>query len=129
MPDLTLIVGGPGSGKTDEVISRLAARYLGAPFSEAVVLGRSARPARAGRLRVRFGADFAGKLLRHTCFLGLQVTGDGLEGHGVPCVWHRGVIGDMGIGAAIADGADLGHCQAERNTQSQTLGPSDKPQH
>ena len=38
MPDLTLIVGGPGSGKTDEVISRLVARYQAAPFSEAVVL-------------------------------------------------------------------------------------------
>lgn len=38
MPDLTLIVGGPGSGKTDAVISRLAERYQADPFSEAVVL-------------------------------------------------------------------------------------------
>ena len=38
MPDLTFIVGGPGSGKTDEVISRLAARYQADPFTEGVVL-------------------------------------------------------------------------------------------
>ena len=38
MPNLTIIVGGPGSGKTVEVISRLAARYEADPFSEAVVL-------------------------------------------------------------------------------------------
>ena len=38
MPDLRLIVGGPGSGKTDEVISRLATLYQADPFSEAVVL-------------------------------------------------------------------------------------------
>ena len=38
MSDLTFIVGGPGSGKTDEVISRLAARYEADPFTEAVVL-------------------------------------------------------------------------------------------
>ena len=38
MPGLTLIIGGPGSGKTDEVVSRLAARYEADPFCEAVVL-------------------------------------------------------------------------------------------
>ena len=38
MPGLTLIVGGAGSGKTDEVVSRLAARYEADPFSETVVL-------------------------------------------------------------------------------------------
>ncbi len=38
MPELTLLVGGPGSGKTDQVISRLAARYEADPFSEAIVL-------------------------------------------------------------------------------------------
>ena len=38
MSNLTLIVGGPGSGKTDEVVSRLAARYEADPFSETVVL-------------------------------------------------------------------------------------------
>ena len=38
MPDLTLLVGGPDSGKTDRIISRLAARYEADPFSEAVVL-------------------------------------------------------------------------------------------
>ena len=37
-PGLTLIIGGPGSGKTDEVVSRLAARYEADPFSETVVL-------------------------------------------------------------------------------------------
>ena len=38
MPDLTLLVGGPGSGKTDRIISRLAAQYEADPFSEAAVL-------------------------------------------------------------------------------------------
>ena len=38
MSNLTLIIGGPGSGKTDEVVSRLAARYEADPFCEAVVL-------------------------------------------------------------------------------------------
>ena len=38
MSNLTLIIGGPGSGKTDEVVSRLAARYEADPFSETVVL-------------------------------------------------------------------------------------------
>ncbi len=38
MPGLTLVVGGPGSGKTDQVVSRLAALYEADPFSEAVVL-------------------------------------------------------------------------------------------
>ena len=36
--NLTLIVGGPGSGKTSEVVSRLAARYEADPFAETVVL-------------------------------------------------------------------------------------------
>ena len=35
---LTLIIGGPGSGKTDEVVSRLAALYEADPFCETVVL-------------------------------------------------------------------------------------------
>jgi RecB family exonuclease len=38
MSNLTLITGGPGSGKTDEVVSRLAALYQADPFFEAVVL-------------------------------------------------------------------------------------------
>ena len=38
MPNLTLIAGGPGSGKTSEVVSRLAARYEADPFAETVVL-------------------------------------------------------------------------------------------
>ena len=38
MSNLTFITGGPGSGKTEEVISRLAARYEADPFSEAAVL-------------------------------------------------------------------------------------------
>ena len=38
MPGLTLLTGGPGSGKTDRIISRLAARYEADPFYEAVVL-------------------------------------------------------------------------------------------
>ena len=37
-PGLTLIVGGPGGGKTDQVVSRLTALYAADPFSEAVVL-------------------------------------------------------------------------------------------
>ena len=38
MLGLTLIVGGAGSGKTDEVVARLAARYDADPFAETVVL-------------------------------------------------------------------------------------------
>ena len=38
MPSPTLITGGPGSGKTDSVISRLTALYNADPFAEAVVL-------------------------------------------------------------------------------------------
>ena len=38
MSNLTFITGGPGSGKTEEVISRLAVRYEADPFSEAAVL-------------------------------------------------------------------------------------------
>ena len=38
MSGLTLLVGGPGSGKTDRIISRLAARYQADPFTEAIVL-------------------------------------------------------------------------------------------
>ena len=38
MSNLTLVVGGAGSGKTDEVVSRLAARYDADPFAETVVL-------------------------------------------------------------------------------------------
>ena len=43
MPGLTLIVGGPGSGKTEEVVSRLAVRYEADPFAEAVVLAPTVR--------------------------------------------------------------------------------------
>ena len=71
MSELTLIVGGPGSGKTDEVISRLAGRYEADPFSEAVVLVPTVRHgdqfrrrlvARCGvalRLRVETIAQFS----------------------------------------------------------------------
>ena len=38
MSNLTFITGGPGSGKTEEVISRLAVRYEADPFFEAAVL-------------------------------------------------------------------------------------------
>ena len=38
MPNVTFVIGGPGSGKTEEVVSRLAARYEADPFSETVVL-------------------------------------------------------------------------------------------
>ena len=33
-----IVVGGPGSGKTEEVVARLAARYESSPFHEAVAL-------------------------------------------------------------------------------------------
>ena len=58
MPNLTLIVGGPGSGKTSEVVSRLAARYEADPFAETVVLVPTVRHGDQLRRRlvVRCGA-------------------------------------------------------------------------
>ncbi len=38
MANPTFIIGGPGSGKTREIVSRLAARYEADAFSETVVL-------------------------------------------------------------------------------------------
>ena len=64
MPDLTFIVGGPGSGKTDEVISRLAACYQADPFTEGVVLVPT----------VRHGDQFRRRLVAQ-CGVALRLAG------------------------------------------------------
>ncbi len=43
MPNPTFIIGGPGSGKTEEIVSRLAARYEADPFSETLALAPTMR--------------------------------------------------------------------------------------
>ena len=64
MPEPTLLVGGPGSGKTDRVISTLSARYEADPFSEAIVLVPT----------VRHGDQFRRRLVgRCGVALGLRV--------------------------------------------------------
>ena len=77
MSNLTFITGGPGSGKTEEVIFRLAVRYEADPFSEAVVLVPTVRHGdqfrrrlvgRCGvalRLRVETIAQFSSTLTPH----------------------------------------------------------------
>ena len=64
MPNPTLIIGGPGSGKTDAIISRLAALYEADPFAEAVALVPT----------VRHGDQFRRRLVdRCGVALGLRV--------------------------------------------------------
>ena len=125
MPGLTLLIGGPGSGKTNRVISRLAARYRADPFYEAVVLVPTVRHGdqfrrrlvgRCGvalRLRVetigQFGRSLASgakvpshalaeELLRRTIRRGIE---SGPATYFKPVAETRG-LGSL-LGGAIAD--------------------------
>ena len=120
MPEPTLLVGGPGSGKTDEVISRLAARYEADPFSEAIVLVPT----------VRHGDQFRRRLVgRCGVALGLRVETIGqfsrslassarVPSHGLaeellqrtlraevergPAAYFKPVAGTRGLGSLLA---------------------------
>ena len=125
MPGLTLLIGGPGSGKTDRIISRLAARYEADPFSEAIVLVPTVRHGdqfrrrlvgRCGvalRLRVETIAQFsrrlasdaripshslAQELLQRTIRMGIE---SGSAAYFMPVAETRG-LGNL-LGGAIAD--------------------------
>ena len=64
MPKLTLITGGPGSGKTDQVIERLATLYEANSFADALALMPT----------VRHGDQFRRRLVsRCRVALGLRV--------------------------------------------------------
>ena len=132
MPGLTLLIGGPGSGKTDRIISRLAARYEADPFSEAIVLVPTVRHGdqfrrrlvgRCGvalRLRVETIARFsrrlasgaripshslAQELLQRTIRLGIE---SGPAAYFKPVAETRGLGNLLGgaIGDLLAEGVD-----------------------
>ena len=134
MSGLTLLIGGPGSGKTDRIVSRLAARYEADPFSEAIVLVPTVRHgdqfrrrlvSRCGvalRLRVETIAQFsrrlasdaripsrslAQELLQRTIRLGIE---SGSAAYFEPVAETKGLGNLLGgaIGDLLAEGVDPG---------------------
>ena len=125
MPDLTLIVGGPGSGKTSEIVSRLAARYEADPFAETVVLVPTVRHgdqirrrlvARCGaalRLRVEIIPQFSHQLAMGTRAPSRMLAGELLartarrEVERGPAAYFRPIAGTVGfsdlLNAAVDD--------------------------
>ena len=87
MPDLTLITGGPGSGKTTTVVETLAAVYGDDPFASALVLVPT----------VRHGDQFRRRLVaRCSVTLGLRVS--------TISRFSRGIVSDASVPSqALAD--------------------------
>ena len=129
MPELTLLIGGPGSGKTDRIISGLAARYEADPFSEAIVLAPTVRHGdqfrrrlvgRCGvalRLRVETMAQFSRTLASNA-----NVPPHGLaeellqrtmraEVESGPAAYYKPVAGTRGLGSLV--GGAVGDLLAE----------------
>lgn len=125
MPNLTLITGGPGSGKTSEVVSRLAARYEADPFAETVVLVPTVRHgdqlrrrlvARCGaalRLRVEIIPQFSRQLAGDARIPSRMLAGELLartarrEVERGPATYFRPIAGTSGfsdlLNAAVDD--------------------------
>ena len=125
MPNLTLIVGGPGSGKTSEIVSRLAARYEADPFAETVVLVPTVRHgdqirrrlvARCGaalRLRVEIIPQFSHQLAMGARAPSRMLAGELLartarrEVERGPAAYFRPIAGTVGfsdlLNAAVDD--------------------------
>ncbi len=148
MAEPTLLVGGPGSGKTDEVISRLAARYEADPFSEAIVLvptvrhGDQFRRRLVGRCGVALGlrVETIGQFSR-TLASDTRVPSHGLaeellqrtlraEVERGPAAYFKPVAGTRGlrsllagaVGDLLAEGVDPeALSQAARRSESRSL--------
>lgn len=125
MPNLTLIVGGSGSGKTSEIVSRLAARYEADPFAETVVLVPTVRHgdqlrrrlvARCGaalRLRVETIPQFSRQLAGDARIPSRMLAGELLartarrEVERSPAAYFRPIVGTSGfidlLNAAVDD--------------------------
>ena len=124
MPRLTLIVGGPGSGKTGEVVSRLAALYDADPFSEAVVLVPTVRHGdqlrrrlvgRCGvamRLRVETVAQLSRELARDAQPLSRTMAGELLartarrEIERGPAAYFEPIAGTNGFAGLLSAAVD-----------------------
>ena len=123
-PRLTLITGGPGSGKTSEVVSRLAARYEADPFAETLVLVPTVRHgdqlrrrlvARCGaalRLRVETIPQFSRQLAEGARAPSRMLAGELLartarrEVERGPAAYFRPIAGTVGFGDLLSAAVD-----------------------